>query len=157
MASNKGDQPRKNGSMPSGVRGPGGPPPATPPAGSGSKGRSGGSGNSSSPFSPLGTPPTSTPGWRYSFEQRSYPILKRLHAMPRWIIVVAPAVFLFLGLILTGPTAWLGGIFLFLVWLFVAWLTALSWPALTVGSRIFRFLVVVALLGIVVLKFMGRF
>ena len=45
----------------------------------------------------------------------------------------------------TGPLAWLGGILLFLVWLFVAWLTALSWPALTPGSRVFRVLVVAAL------------
>ena len=50
--------------------------------------------------------------------------------MPRWLIVVAPAILLFGGLILTGPLAWLGGILLFVVWLFLAWLTALSWPAL---------------------------
>lgn len=145
MASSKGDQPRKNGSMPKGVRGPGGPPSA--PVSASASGR----------FGPLGTPPTTTPGWRHSFEQRSYPVLRRLHAMPRWIIVIAPAVFLFLGLILTGPTAWLGGIFLLIVWLFVAWLTALSWPALSFGSRLFRGLVVLALLGIVVLKFLGKF
>ena len=39
----------------------------------------------------------------------------------------------------------------------LAWLTALSWPALTPSSRFFRVLVVLALLGVVVLKFMGRF
>jgi hypothetical protein len=66
-------------------------------------------------------------------------------------------VLLFLGLILSGPWAWLGGIALLLVWVFVAWLTALSWPALTPGSRLFRLLVVLALAGVVVLKFMGRF
>jgi hypothetical protein len=87
----------------------------------------------------------------------SYPLLRRLHSWPRWLIVIAPAVLLFLGLILTGPWAWLGGIALFLVWAFVAWLTALSWPALTPGSRLFRLLVVLALAGVVVLKFMGRF
>ena len=63
----------------------------------------------------------------------------------------------FLGLILTGPLAWVGGIALLLVWAFVAWLTALSWPALTPGSRLFRLVVVLALAGVVVLKFMGRF
>jgi hypothetical protein len=145
MATSKGDKPQKKGSMPQGIRGPGGPPPSTS------------SGQPTSRPSTLGTPPTTKEGWRRSFEQRSYPVLQTLHSMPRWLIVVLPAVFLFLGLVLTGPTAWLGGIMLLLVWLFVAWLTALSWPALTFGSKVFRGLVVLALLGIVVLKFLGKF
>lgn len=144
MASSKGEQPPKKGSMPSGVRGPGGPPPA-------------GSSKPAPRSSSLGTPPTTQQGLRRSFEQRSYPVLQTLHSLPRWIVVVAPAILLFLGLILTGPVAWLGGIMLLIVWLFVAWLTALSWPALTFGSKLFRGLVVLALLGIVVLKFMGKF
>ena len=105
----------------------------------------------------MGAPSPSPSSGRRSLEQWSYPLLTRLHRMPRWLIVILPAVLLFLGLILTGPLAWLGGILLFVVWLFVAWLTALSWPALTPGSRVFRALVVLALLGVVVMKFMGRF
>lgn len=146
MASSKGDQPRKKGSMPDGVRGPGGPPTAS----SGSTGTGPGSARL-----PMGAPGSSSA--RQTLERVSYPILARLHSMPRWIIVIAPAVLLFLGLILSGPFAWLGGLCLLLVWVFVAWLTALSWPALTPGSRLFRLLVVLALAGVVVLKFMGRF
>ena len=147
MAGSKGDQPRKKGSMPQGVRGPGGPPPAP------STAKSGGASERPS----IGTPSPSPSSARKRFEEFSFPLLRTLHGMPRWLIVVAPAILLFGGLILTGPMAWLGGILLFVVWLFIAWLTALSWPALTPGSRIFRVLVVLALLGIVVLKFLGRF
>lgn len=147
MASSTGDQPRKKGAMPQGVRGPGGPP---PPPGAAKAGA-----GSDRPTT-RATSPTSS-SRRKRFEELSFPLIRTLHAMPRWLIVVAPAILLFGGLVLTGPMAWLGGILLFLVWLFVAWLTALSWPALTPGSRIFRVLIVLALLGIVVLKFMGRF
>ena len=145
MASSKGEQPRKKGSMPDGVRGPGGPP---SPQGTGSRGPG-------SARLPMGAAGASSR--RQALERASYPILARLHAMPRWIIVIAPAVLLFLGLVLSGPWAWVGGLCLLLVWAFVAWLTALSWPALSPGSRLFRLLVVLALAGVVVLKFMGRF
>jgi hypothetical protein len=147
MAASKGDQPRKKDSMPPGVRGPGGPPP--PPGSTGS--------GASSERPMMGAQSAAPSTGRKRFEELSFPLIRTLHGMPRWLIVVAPAILLFGGLILTGPLAWLGGILLFVVWLFIAWLTALSWPALTPGSRVFRVLVVAALLGIVVLKFMGRF
>jgi len=145
MTSKKGDEPRKKGSMPSGVRGPGGPPPI------GASGK----GGQQRPAVPGGRPASS--GARLRFEEMSYGPLRTLHAMPRWIIVVAPAILLFGGLILTGPLAWLGGLLLLLVWLFIAWLTALSWPALSPGSRAFRAVVVLALFAVVVMKFLGRF
>ena len=146
MATSKGDQPGKKDSMPRGVRGPGGPPSAS----SGSTGK--GPGSARLPMGSAGASPR-----RQALERASYPVLARLHAMPRWIIVIAPAVLLFLGLVLSGPWTWVGGLCLLLVWAFVAWLTALSWPALSPGSRLFRLLVVLALAGVVVLKFMGRF
>jgi len=144
MASSKGDEPRKKGSMPSGVRGPGGPPPV------------GASGRGSQPRPNLPSGASAPSPARQRFEEMSYGPLRTLHAMPRWIIVIAPAILLFGGLILTGPLSWLGGILLLLVWAFIAWLTALSWPALSPGSRAFRALVVFALLGIVIWKFLGR-
>jgi hypothetical protein len=85
------------------------------------------------------------------------PVLARMHAMPRWLIVVLPAVLLFAGLLLRDSWAWLGGIVLLLVWAFLTWLTALSWPALAPGSRFFRALIVLAFGAIVVFKFLGRF
>jgi hypothetical protein len=147
MAGSKDDQPRKKGGMPQGVRGPGGPPPAPGSTGAGS--------GSARPMMGSASPAPSS--GRKRFEELSFPLIRTLHGLPRWLIVVAPALLLFGGLVLTGPLAWIGGILLFIVWLFIAWLTALSWPALTPGSRFFRVLVVAALLSVVVLKFMGRF
>ena len=80
-----------------------------------------------------------------------------MHALPRWVVVIAPAILLFLGLILTGPVAWVGGILLLLVAAFLGWLTALSWPAITGSARFLRVIVVLALVGVAVFKFMGRF
>ncbi len=94
---------------------------------------------------------------RSALERASLPLLTRLHALPRWIVVVAPAVLLLGGLLLRDSWAWLGGILLALVWLFLAWLTALSWPALSPGSRLMRGLVVLAFGGVVVMKLLGRF
>lgn len=132
MASNPG---KKDGSTP-GVRGPRGP-------------QGGG-----------GRPParkSMATGLRGRFEDASFPMLRVMTAMPRWLIVVLPAILLVAGLVLTGPWAWLGGIFLLLDFLLLTWLTALSWPVISPGSRLVRALVVAALLGITILKFAGRF
>lgn len=94
---------------------------------------------------------------RGNLERASVPILMRLLALPRWLIVVLMGTFLFLGLIQTGNLAWLGGIFLLIVGGFLGWLLALSWPVLSTGRRISRIVVVAAVLGIAVLKFLGRF
>lgn len=127
---------------PKGVRGPGGPT---------SGGANAGGSNAG------GTPGRPSPAGRSTLERVSLPLLTRLHAMPRWIVVVAPAALLLGGLLLRDSWAWLGGILLGIVWLFLAWLTALSWPALSPGSRMIRGLVVVVFGGVVVLKFLGRF
>lgn len=142
---NPGDADRRKGSLPSGVRGPGGPPP--PPV----RGSEQSGGRSAPPARPA------SGGGRRSLEEASYPVLRRLHAMPRWIIVITPAILLFVGLILPASLAWLGGILLLIVCLFLVWLTALSWPAIGVGSRILRVIVVVALFGVAIAKLLGRF
>lgn len=123
---------------PSGVRGPGGPGGPPKPSG-GSRG--------SSPKS----------GWRRRLEAFSFPALRAMSRLPRFVIVVIPAVLLLLGLIQTGPLTWLGGILLLIVFILLAWLTLLSWPAISTGSRFSRVIVLAALLGIVFLKFAGRF
>jgi hypothetical protein len=128
------DKPNDN-PLPRGVRGPGGPPRPTP----GSR--------PSADRSPA----------RLALEDRSRPLLRRLHALPRWLVVITPAILLFGGLIFTGAFAWIGGLLLLLVAVFLAWLTALSWPAISGGARFIRVVVVLALLGLTVLKFMGRF
>ena len=138
---------KQGNDQPSGVRGPGGPPPI-PPKGTAkpaARGASSGkpSGKSSSPT-------------RSALEKKSYPLLVTLQRVPRWVMVVLPAALLFLGLIQTGGLAWLGGILLLLVAVFLAWLLVLSWPVLTMGSRALRLVTVVAVVGIAIFKFMGR-
>lgn len=118
---------KRKDSTPKGVRGPGGPPPA--------------------PRSPQ----------RASLERRSLPAISWLHRLPRWVVVVVPGVMLFFGLVLTGSWAWLGGLLLILIGVFLGWLTALSWPAIGPASRFLRALVVLAVVGIGILKLLGRF
>ena len=130
---------RKKGQLPPGVKGPQ-PGPPRPPAPNSARSSS--------------SQPASQPS---NFQQASLPLLTKLLALPRWLIVVAMGAFLFLGLIQTGNLSWLGGIFLVIVGGFLAWLLGLSWPVLSVGRRATRLIVVIAVLGIAVLKFLGRF
>lgn len=142
-------QPRdpKKGSKQSGVRGPGGPPP--PPTSGKQAGR-----NAPSPRLPAADQGS---GFQQALARRSRPALLWMSRLPRWIIVVTPAILLFLGLIQTGRWAWLGGLLLLLVAALLGWLTALSWPRITTGQRLARTVIVAALIGVAILKFMGRF
>ncbi len=124
---------------PKGVRGPGGPPPASQPSRAGQPSRAA----SSDP--------------RKALERFSYPLLLAMQRVPRWLVVILMATCLFLGLIQSGSLAWLGGILLLLVALFLGWLVTLSWPVISPGSRILRVVVVAAIVGIAILKFLGRF
>jgi len=94
---------------------------------------------------------------RKAVERRSLPILVALNRTPRWFVVVLMASLLFLGLIQSGDLAWLGGVFLLIVTAFLGWLLLLAWPVLSSQARLMRTVVVLALLGITVLKFLGRF
>lgn len=94
---------------------------------------------------------------RARLEALSMPLLGWMHALPRWIMVVLPAIMLLAGLVLTGAWSWLGGVALLLVSAFLAWLLALSWPALNPGSRMIRGLTVLAVVGLAYFKFTGRF
>ena len=80
----------------------------------------------------------STPG-RSALERRSASALLFLHRLPRWLLPVVVGVLLLLGLAI--PHAW-AGIFLLLIAGLFGWLLALSWPVITVNSRIFRGIVV---------------
>ena len=100
-------------------------------------------------------PPAGTP--RGNLERASIPFLSRLLAMPRWLLVVLIASCLLLGLALTGPLAPVGALFLLIVGTFLGWLLMLAWPVLPVGRRMIRLVVVFALVGLAVLKALGRF
>ena len=82
--------------------------------------------------------------------------MRTLTRFPRWLLLVATGLMLFLGLIQTGSLTWLGVLLLGIVTVFFAWLLALSWPAVPPSGRLLRLVVVAALAGITVLKAMGR-
>lgn len=128
MAGNK--RPKK-GQLPPGVKGP-----------------------APSPSRPANQPGSSSRG---NIERASIPVLTRLLAMPRWLLVVLIASCLLLGLALTGPLAPLGAIFLLIVGTFLGWLLMLAWPVLSPGRRMIRLVVVLAVVGLAVLKALGRF
>ena len=140
--------PGKKGKQPQGVRGPGGPPPPPPRTAAASSGPSKGQ-----PVMP--TKPASPT--RVKFENFSYPIVERLNRLPKFVIIVTPGVLLFLGLVLTGALAWIGGVLMLVVAAMLAWLTALSWPVIPVRSRVIRVIVVAVVIGFAGLKFSGRF
>lgn len=73
------------------------------------------------------------------------------------MLPVALAALLFFGLILGDSLAWLGGICLILIALFLGWLLVLSWPMLSAGSRFMRGVVVVMVFGVAIFKFVGQY
>ncbi len=94
---------------------------------------------------------------RAAFERKSFPLIAQMTAMPRWLLVVAIGSSLLLGLVLTGPVAWLGAFFLLLVAAFLGWLLALSWPLLSRSRQFLRLVIVLALIGLAFLKVTGQF
>lgn len=143
MSSDK--RPDKKGKQTPGVRGPGGPPPA-PQRGE----------PAAAARRPRAMPSTPASPARRRFEEISYPIVEWLNRLPKFIVVVVPGVLLFLGLIQTGPLAWLGGVLLLIVAAMLAWLTALSWPVIVTRSKIIRVVIIVVVVGFAVFKFTGR-
>jgi hypothetical protein len=76
-----------------------------------------------------------------------------MQALPTFLVPMLLAVFLFLGLVIRQPWA---GLFLIVISVFLTWLTALSWPAISATSRLMRVVVDLAVLGLGVLKLLGR-
>ena len=114
------------------------------------------------PRGPQGEParspkPAPAPAELSAFQRASLPLLMFLTRMPRWATVVVLASLLVLGVIQTGPLAWLGALILVVLALFFAWLLALSWPRISPGGRALRAIVVLALLMAAAFKLMGRF
>ncbi len=112
------------------------------------------------PRGPQGSTPKAAPARAASdlspLQRISLPLLTRLSAMPKWLIVVVLAVLLVFGMIQSGPLAWLGALILGLLTVFFLWLLVLSWPAIPASGRLLRGVVVVALAGVTVLKATGQ-
>jgi hypothetical protein len=127
----------------SGVRGPGGPPP--PPSARGAQSGRPAMGARSGAPSDL----------RKKFEDFSYPLLTRMSAIPRWLVVVVPAVLLLLGLIRPGPCRGSAALLLLVGAARLAHQLCRGWPSPRVRASCASSMLI-ALLGIVGLKFAGR-
>jgi hypothetical protein len=88
-------------------------------------------------------------GGRARGGRRSYEVLKRLHAMPRWTVPLATVVLVFVGLF-AGPVV--GGLCLLAVAAFLGWLAYLAWPQLSRGGRVARALVLGMVTGVAVAR-----
>jgi hypothetical protein len=97
-------------------------------------------------------PPSRPFGGRTRGGARSYAVLKRLHAMPRWTVPVATVVLVFVGLF-AGPV--IGGLCLLTVASFLGWLAYLAWPELSRGGRTARALVLGMVTGAAVARLLG--
>ncbi len=80
-------------------------------------------------------------------------MLLRMSALPAFVIPATMGVLLFLGLALSADWA---GILLIVIAVFLSWLTAVSWPVISTGSRVMRVAVDVGVLILGVLKLVGR-
>jgi hypothetical protein len=82
---------------------------------------------------------------RQSVERASLKPAAYLHHLPRWLPPVLVAAAFIGGLAVRG---WAGAALLFVVAAFLAWLAALSWPALGAQGRAVRVLAVAVLIGL---------
>jgi hypothetical protein len=80
-------------------------------------------------------------------------MLERMRDLPTFLLPLVLAVSLFLGLALPFPWT---GIILIVIGLFLVWLTALSWPAISTSSRLVRVVVNLSLIVLGVLKLLDR-
>ncbi len=92
--------------------------------------------------------------WRLRFERASLPALRIMQTLPPVVVPVILGLMLFFGL--TVPADWAGILLLFIA-LFLTWLTVLSWPTIGWRSRALRVVIVLALLGLGVLKLLDVF
>ena len=88
-----------------------------------------------------------SPQIRQSIERLSLRPAAYLRALPRWLPPVVIAALFIGGLAVRG---WGGAAMLLAVTVFLAWLAALSWPAIQPPTRVLRVLSVVVLLGLAV-------
>ncbi|WP_020574539.1 DUF6703 family protein [Actinopolymorpha alba] len=89
------------------------------------------------PGSSAAQPPAT--GFRRSVERVSYPLLVRLHALPRWLVTGGLAAFLVAGLLAPRPY---GPICLGVVVAIMAWLSYLAWPQGDRSRRVVRLVAV---------------
>ncbi len=84
---------------------------------------------------------------RRLLERRSAVLLVYLHQIPRWVVPLAIAALFLAGVFAPGIA---GAALLVVLALFLAWLSALSWPALARNARLVRVITVLAVLALAV-------
>ncbi len=91
--------------------------------------------------------------FRRWLERTTGPLLARFARAPKWAVLL-----LLVSLMVGGLTlpAYLGAAMLLTLTLFLAWITALAWPALSPGGKAMRSLVVGIMLGAIYFKATGR-
>lgn len=102
---------------------------------------------------PSAAPAQAATSRRARFEGASRPWLVRMAALPTLVIPVVMAAMLFIGLAISAPWA---GVLLIGIGMFLSWLTALSWPAVSATSRALRVVVNAGVLALGILKLLGR-
>lgn len=80
-------------------------------------------------------PPARSPGFRGQVEAASFPLLRRLHAAPRLLLVGVVAALLVVGLV-APPAAAVPC--LVIVVAFLGWLTYLAWPTGGAQRKVLR-------------------
>jgi hypothetical protein len=86
-----------------------------------------------------------SPGARRGIERASVKPAAYLHHLPRWLPPVVVAALFVGGLYVRG---WTGTIMLLLVAAALAWLAALSWPAVSAPGRLLRVAVIAGLVAL---------
>ena len=87
---------------------------------------------------------------RARVEAASRPALQRLHTMPQMVVPLVTIVLIAVGVLAPLPV---GLVALALVLLFVGWIAYLSWPAASIGGRIWRVLMLVLIVALAVVRF----
>ena len=76
-----------------------------------------------------------------------------LHQLPVWVLPVLLVVFLAIGVSVGGV---IGAIALAVVAAVLLWLATVSWPRLSLPSRLIRVLTIAVVLGVAVLRLLNR-
>ena len=90
---------------------------------------------------------------RRKLEAVSYKPLKFIHSMPRLVLPIVMGALLLAGLLIPSSLA---GLLLIVLGLLLAWLVALSWPAIEVSSRAIRVVVIAMIFAAAIWKLGGN-
>ena len=101
----------------------------------------------------MSSTPTSRPTTsRSRIEAASRPVLARLHALPRLLVPLGTLVLVAIGAFAPVPVALLA---FAVVFLFIAWIAYLSWPAVPISGRLMRLAMLVMIVVLALSRFRG--